>query len=201
MKYVALLRGINVGGRNLIPMAALKQCFERTGVENVATYIQSGNVLFESPERSAAKLGRLIEETVASTFGISARVLVLSHAQLETVLADVPAIWKREAPLRRNIAFLFPPVTASQALKEVSVNPDVDSAAAGPGVLYMSTTLSDLAQSRFPKLVGTRIYRDMTVRSHGTCQKILASLERAVPSAATLRKSGTPGTNLRRPRR
>jgi uncharacterized protein (DUF1697 family) len=71
MKYVALLRGINVGGKNIMTMAALKLCVEQTGVENVGTCIQSGNVLFESGERSGAKLTQRIEGTVSSTFGIT----------------------------------------------------------------------------------------------------------------------------------
>lgn len=177
MKYVALLRGINVGGKNVVTMAALKLCLEQTGVENVETCIQSGNVLFESGERSGAKLTKRIEDAVSRTFGITSRVVVLSHAQLKAVLTDVPTTWKRRTDLRRNIAFLCHPVTASQALKAVDVKPGVDAVKPGNGVLYMSTTLSALRSSRFPKLVGTQMYRDMTIRTYSTCQKILAGLE------------------------
>ena len=74
--YVALLRGINVGGKNLIKMAALKACFEANAFEDVATYIQSGNVVFASPETRAAELTQRIEAILAETFGYQATVVV-----------------------------------------------------------------------------------------------------------------------------
>lgn len=74
MVYVALLRGINVGGKNRIEMAALKACVEDQGLRNVTTFIQSGNVIFEAGRTGGAALTRRIEEALASTFGYAARV-------------------------------------------------------------------------------------------------------------------------------
>src|SRR5262249_24036943 len=68
MKYVALLRGINVGGANVIKMAALKSCLERLGFASVTTLIASGNVVFESSERKAPKLRHQIETALSNTF-------------------------------------------------------------------------------------------------------------------------------------
>jgi uncharacterized protein (DUF1697 family) len=178
MKYVALLRGINVGGRNIIKMAALKVCLEQQGFRNVATFIQSGNVIFESDERNAGKLTMQLEGALSKMFDYDSRVVLRSRAQLKAVVSGVPTKWKTRSDLRCNIAFLREPVTARHALGEVDVNPQVDSVQEGKGVLYLSTLVSGLKRSRFTRIIGKSIYRDMTIRNYNTCQKLLALMER-----------------------
>ena len=176
--YVALLRGVNVGGRNIMSMTALRQCLEQLGLTNVKTFIQSGNVAFESVEKNGAKLTRRIESAVSAALGIDSRVVLLSQAQLKAIVADAPAGWVGNSELRRNIAFLRPALTVSQALKQVEVKPGVDSVAAGKRVLCMSTAISGVQKSGLRKLIGTPAYREMTIRTYTTCQKILALTER-----------------------
>jgi uncharacterized protein (DUF1697 family) len=178
MKYVALLRGINVGGRNIIKMAALKDCLERNGFRNVATFIQSGNVIFESGERNAGKLTTRIEGVLSKMFDYDSRIVLRSHAQLKAVVAGVPTEWKTRTDLRCNVAFLREPVTAMHALAQVDAEPQVDSVTEGKGVLYLSTLLSGLKRSRFTKVIGKSVYRHMTIRNYNTCQKLLALMER-----------------------
>ena len=178
MKYVALLRGINVGGRNIIKMAALKECLEQQGLRNVATFIQSGNVIFESGERKAGKLTTQIEAALSKMFDYDSRIVLRSHAQLKAVVAGAPTPWKTRTDLRCNVAFLREPVTARQALAEVDSEPQVDSVKEGKGVLYLSTLLSGLKRSRFPKVIGKSVYRHMTIRNYNTCRKLLALMER-----------------------
>ena len=181
MKYVALLRGINVGGRNIIRMGALKVCFERQGLRSVATFIQSGNVIFESDERNAEKLTTQIEGALSKMFDYDARVVLRSHAQLKAVVAGVPKAWKTRTDLRCNIAFLRGPVTARHALAQVDVEPQVDAVQGGKGVLYLSTLMSGLKKSRFPKVIGKSIYRHMTIRNYNTCRRLLALMESDSP--------------------
>ena len=178
MTYVAFLRGINVGGKNITKMAALKACLENAGFDRVETFIQSGNVVFESGQRSAAKLTSQIDAAVDAALGLDPRVVVLSRDLLKAVLAGAPAAWRSRTDLRMNIAFLRPPVTAAVALKEVAVRPGVDAVAAGKGVLYMSTALRDLGKSRMSRIVMKPVYQEMTIRTNATCQKILALMER-----------------------
>lgn len=174
MIYVALLRGINVAGRNITNMAALKACLEGAGLDRVETVIQSGNVVFESAQKSTAKLASQIDAAIETLFGIDPRVVVLSRERLNTVLAEAPAAWRSKPGLRMNIAFLRPPVTAALALKEIDVRSGVDSVEPGKGVLYMSTALSDLGKSRLARIVTKPVYKEMTIRSYGTCERILA---------------------------
>jgi len=178
MKYVALLRGINVGGRNIIKMATLKVCLDRHGFRNVTTFIQSGNVIFESDERNVGRLTTQIEGLLSKMFDYDSRVVLRSHAQLKAVVAGAPAAWKTRTDLRCNIAFLRAPVTARHALAQVDVEPHVDSIKEGKGVLYLSTLLSGLKKSRFTKVIGKSVYQHMTIRNYNTCQRLLGLMER-----------------------
>lgn len=90
-RYVALLRGINVGGNNIIRMTDLCGRFADMGCTQVATYIQSGNVVFSSRQKSKAKLTKTIEKALSESFGCDSRVVVVSAAELEQVVAQAPA--------------------------------------------------------------------------------------------------------------
>ena len=172
MIYVAFLRGINVGGRNITKMAALRACFGDAGLDRVETFVQSGNVVFETRQKSTAKLTAQVDAAIEAAFGIDPRVVVLSRDRLKYVLDGAPAAWRSGTDLRMNIAFLRPPVTSALALKGVDVRPGVDTVDGGDGVLYLSTTLRDLGKSRLPRLVTKPMYKETTIRSYGTCQRI-----------------------------
>jgi uncharacterized protein (DUF1697 family) len=88
--HVALLRGINVGGRNKIAMADLRELVSSLGHTEVATYIQSGNVLFASPQADAARLAADMEAAIAERLGLSCSVVIVSREQLAQVIADNP---------------------------------------------------------------------------------------------------------------
>ncbi len=172
MKYVALLRGINVGGRNMIKMAALASCLEQQGFTGVKTLIASGNVVFETAERKAPKLRHQIETALSKAFGYDSRIVLRSKTQLQRTLADVPTEWKKRKDLRCNIVFLREPLAASEALAHFKPAPGIDFVAAGRGVLYCSTLLSGVGKSRFTRVIGTPIYRQLTIRNYNTCRKI-----------------------------
>jgi len=88
--HVALLRGINVGGRNRVAMAALREVVEGLGHTGVATYIQSGNVVFTSDEADPGTLAAALERAIAGQLGVKPRVVVLTREQLAQVVADNP---------------------------------------------------------------------------------------------------------------
>ena len=177
MTYVALLRAVNVGGKSIMKMAALRNCLDLAGFRRVATYIQSGNIIVETDDRKLQSVTLRIERALCTTFGYESRVVILSHAQFGRALADAPSSWPRGGHLRRYVAFLRPPVTAKQALEQVEIKKGIDSVSAGKGVLYMSTLLSGVKRSGLTKLVGKPVYQDMTIRNYSTCLKILELLE------------------------
>src|SRR5262245_9026917 len=89
-QYVALLRGINVGGNNLIKMTDLKDCFQSLGLGDVATYIQSGNVLFDAAAQSSAELATRIEAGLSERFGYQSRIVLRAHPELRAIVSDAP---------------------------------------------------------------------------------------------------------------
>ncbi|MFL6279448.1 MAG: DUF1697 domain-containing protein [Vicinamibacterales bacterium] len=177
MKYVALLRAINVGGRNLMRMADITACLVDRKFECVSTYIQSGNILFESDVSDVAKLTASIENALFETFAQEARVFLRSHRQMKKVVAEAPKQWKDGAALRRNVAFVRRPLTATTAAAAINPKPGVDSVKPGDGVVYMTTVMARATESGLSKVVSKAIYRDMTVRNYTTCQKILALMD------------------------
>ncbi len=186
MQYLALLRGINVGGASIIKMAELKQCLEDSGLDHVATYIQSGNVIFDASTRDEAKLAKKLERAISRTFShYQARVVLCSHASLTQVVRQAPKGFGSEpGTYRYDTIFLKEPLTAAKAIKSVATRPGVDDVASGPGVLYTRRLIARASQSYLTRLVGSPIYQDMTIRNWNTTTKLLALMdERARLSA------------------
>jgi uncharacterized protein (DUF1697 family) len=184
--YLALLRGINVGGRNIIRMADLKACFEDVGCLDVATFIQSGNVVFRSPGTSAARLAGKIERALSARLAYASRVVVLTDAQLAHVVEHAPAgFGKSPERYKYDVIFLREPLTATEAIENVSLKQGVDAAQEGKGVLYFSRLAGKLAQSHLSRIVTLPAYQSMTIRNWHTTTKLLALMESKRPSAAS----------------
>ena len=116
MKYVALLRGINVGGNKRMKMADLRDCLEGRDFTHVTTYIQSGNVLFESSRSDVAKLTTVMEKALSTTFHHDVPVFLRSQSQMQKIVRQAPKEWRAGKGLRQNVAFLRAPLTAKSAL-------------------------------------------------------------------------------------
>jgi uncharacterized protein (DUF1697 family) len=173
-RYVALLRGINVGGNNLIKMVELKLCFEELGFSGVSTYIQSGNVLFAAGRAAVPPLIRRIEAAIEKTFGCAACVVLRSREQMQDIVKRAPKGFGTMPEKRRyDVIFLKEPLTAAAAMKDVPLNPEVDEVVAGKGELYHSRLISKASQSRLSKLVSLPMYKNMTIRNWNTTSKLL----------------------------
>ncbi len=176
-RYVALLRGINVGGRNQVAMAELRSAFEDAGHSDVSTFIQSGNVLF----RSSTPRGSLeadVERMLERRLGFPLVVVVRSHAQLRSVITRAPASFGAEPDTHHSDAiFLRSPLTASQVMRMVQLREGVDRAWPGRGVVYFERLSAERTKSRMSSIVGTPEYANMTIRSWGTTTKLLALLD------------------------
>ena len=177
-QYLVLLRGINVGGNNIIKMADLKTCFESMGFTDVVTYIQSGNVVFRSAENDKAKLTTTIESVLSATFSYKSRVVTVTHKELKKVVEDAPKGFGKDLDKYRcDVFFLKEPLTVREAMKNVRVREGVDSAYAGKTVLYFSRLISRASQSYLTKIIALPMYQNMTVRNWNTTTKLLALME------------------------
>jgi uncharacterized protein (DUF1697 family) len=176
-RYVALLRGINVGGRNKVAMADLRATFEEGGFEAVSTYIQSGNVLFRS-EAPAKSLEERIEGMLERRFGVPLVVVVRSHDQLRKVVTKAPRGFGTEpGKYHSDAVFLKAPLTAKQAMGVVEMRDGVDQAWPGDGVVYFARLSAKRVQSRMGRMIGTPEYKQMTIRSWTTTTKLLELLD------------------------
>jgi len=176
-RYVALLRGINVGGKNPIKMTDLKACFEADGFEDVATYIQSGKVVFTADRSAGGGLSARIERILAGSFDYEASVVVRSGSQMRSIVDRAPDGFGSDAATHRSdVIFLKPPLTARAAMRDVPTRDGVDRAWEGSGVLYFERLAARATQSRLSKIVSMPIYRSMTIRNWRTTTELLRLL-------------------------
>ena len=179
-KYVALLRGINVGGNNLIKMTELALCFEKQGFRGVTTYIQSGNVIFEAGASVPGKLTRGIEAAILKTFDCRASVALRSKKEMESIVTRAPkGFGKQPEKYRYDVIFLLDPLTAKKAYASVPTREGVDQAYPGTGVLYFSRLVAKATQSKLSKVASMPMYKNMTIRNWNTTTKLLSMMQAA----------------------
>ena len=173
MRYLALLRGINVGGKNILKMPDLRCVFEGLGCKDVTTYIQSGNVLFESKLKNAVRLPVAIEGALAAKFACTAPVVLVPEERLKTVVKNAPPGFGADpAQYRYDVVFLRPPLHARAVLSTISLKAGVDEAFEGNGVLYLKRLTIKASQSHLPKLTRNAAYRNMTIRNWNTTSEL-----------------------------
>jgi uncharacterized protein (DUF1697 family) len=176
IQYLALLRGVNVGGKNLVKMADLRAAFEEMGFADVATYIQSGNVLFRAPHQKRDELADRIEKELSRRFRSQLRVVLLTEAQLRAVVADAPRGFGADSCLS-DAVFLRKPLTVKKAFGVIETKDGVDRAWPGKGVIYFSRLASKASSSRLSRVVAMPEYQNMTIRSWSTTTKLLARMD------------------------
>ena len=170
-KYVALLRGINVGGKNVIKMEALRTEFERMGFLSLKTYIQSGNVLFRSELKDTVKIERKIEKALKTKFNYAAKALVRSEEQMEGIVAHFPKIFGDSA-WKHNVVFLSAAIDSAAILERFEIKKDIERIYYCKGVLFWSAKLEMITRSTMLKLSARKEYQEMTVRNVNTTKKI-----------------------------
>jgi uncharacterized protein (DUF1697 family) len=178
-KYVALLRGINVGGANLIPMPALRESFEALGLQEVTTYIQSGNVVFRTKRTpDARRLAARLEKALGAQFGYAATIVLRSRAQMSATVTRAPNGFGKSPTLYRyDVVFLKESLVAAEVLPAIKTRDGVDAVQAGDGVIYFSRLIARASQSRLPKLISMPEYKQMTIRNWNTTTKLLALMD------------------------
>jgi uncharacterized protein (DUF1697 family) len=178
-RYLVLLRGINVGGRNKLPMAALRELMESHGHTKVSTYIASGNVILSS-DRSATAIKRELEEALPKTFKLDSElvaVLVLTRAQLRAVVRDRPKGFGDKPDTFNSDAIFLMGIDAATAIKVFDPRPGVDQVWPGKSVIYSRRLTAERTKSRLGKIVGTPAYKSMTIRSWATTMALLERME------------------------
>lgn len=176
--YVALLRGINVGGRAMIKMPALRSLLAEMGFEDVSTYVQSGNVVFKSSSRGADVIASDIEERIAAAFGLETTVLIRTPAELRRI-ADSNPFQDRETDYTKLHVVFLSSAPEAQAVNELDPNrspPDEFSVRGREIYLHLPNGAgrSKLTIDYFEKRLGVRA----TARNWKTLTKLIELTER-----------------------
>lgn len=170
--YVAFLRGINVGGNNIIKMVDLKKAFEDMKFSAVKTYIQSGNVLFQSKITDKRKIEQIIEKKLSTTFSYNARVIVYSKEEMNTILKSFPKIFSDDT-WKHNVMFLTHIIDKKEIASAFQIKKDIEQITYAKGVLFWSVKMSDLTRSTLMRLPTKKEYKEMSVRNINTTRKIV----------------------------
>jgi uncharacterized protein (DUF1697 family) len=173
-----LLRGINVGGKNLIKMTDLKACFESQGLTDVRTYIQSGNVVFRSDQSDKTRLANQLEEALSATFHYDSSLVVRSYTDMKEIVTHAPEGFGSDpASYRYDVIFVKQPLTSSEVMKSVTPREGVDQAFAGNGVLYFSRLIARASQSYLTRIISLPLYQNLTIRNWNTTTQLLKMME------------------------
>lgn len=172
MTYVALLRGINVGGNNKIEMAKLRLTFERLGFENVKTFIASGNVVFRTSTANEIALAETIETAIEKDFRFHVDVLLRDLPNIEKLVKALPDDWAETKETRCYAMFLWQEVDNPKVLEQMPFNPDIEDMKYIPGVVVWHIKRANITKSRVLKIIGTPFYKRLTMRNTNTVRKL-----------------------------
>jgi uncharacterized protein (DUF1697 family) len=170
MRYVALLRGINVGGNSLVKMAELKAMAEACGLTNVQTYINSGNVIFDS-DMNPDEIEKLFSESFQNAFGFQTPIIIRSKTEMAETLKKAPQDWADNNEVRKYLAFTTG-ATPERVASLIRPKEGVDTFEAGPDVVYLTTKLAGITKSGLSRLSQTEVYRNISLRNVNTVEKI-----------------------------
>jgi len=175
MRYAALLRGINVGGNKKIAMAELRVLLTGLGYADVATYLQSGNAVFSSPQQPAEALGSAIEAAIAADLGTGVRVMVRTGAEIAAAIERCPLPGQPQNPARFFVAFLSAEPDPARALEieRLSFEPDQIWVRGSEAFLWCPNGAADTKLTN--NLIEKRLGVTATSRNWNTVSK-LASL-------------------------
>ena len=170
-RYLALLRGINVGGNNLIKMSELVAAMADDGFANVKSYINSGNILFDA--ESDKGLADKVKQSIKHHSGLDIDVVVIAADRWVKIVNDAPKAWGQRDGWKHNIIVLIPPCQPQEILDAVGeLRPEYEALEVGDGVLYQSISLKYFGRARSGAFAGKPIYKKMTVRNYNTAIKL-----------------------------
>lgn len=176
MIYIALLRGINVGGNRKVEMPRLKTLFESLGHTDVKTYINSGNVIFSSAEKDQTILCAQIEEAIESEFSFTVPTIIKSANQLKAIAEAIPKEAQNNHEMECDILFLWDEVDSPGVLKDLDPREGADEVKYVPGAIIWSVSKEEINKSKLLRIVGTPFYKRVTIRNCNTVRKLLSLL-------------------------
>ena len=175
-RYIAFLRGVNISGKNKVPMAELKRCFEELDFSEVKTYLNSGNVAFSSDEDNIEVLTSQAEMIINRQFGLDIPVFVISKEKLEDILQNAPEWWGDEnKEIYDNLIFIMPPATFSEVWGEIGEpKEELEKIKEYRETVFWSFSRKDYQKTNWwPKTASAAISTKLTIRTANTVRRIV----------------------------
>ena len=174
-KYLLLLRGINVGGRNKLPMPRLKQFLDELGYLEVQTYIQSGNAVLSSRQK-APTIAATVEKQLAARFDFDSdliKALVLSRSELKAMVEDRPKGFGDQPDVYHSDGIFMMDIGVAEAMTAFSPMEGVDTIWPGKGIIYSQRLSAKRTKTRLNRMMAHPLYKSMTIRSWSTVTSLL----------------------------
>src|ERR1700675_3991325 len=172
MIYVAFLRAVNVGGNSIVSMAAIKEALVALGLSDVRTYINSGNVIFSTRALDAQQLAARIEKALEQHTGMAIKVLVMKDKPLKTMVDAIPRDWVDDKTMRTYVLLLWKELDDRGILDRLPIKPGVDELRYTPGAVIWRVDRENVGRSHMNRIVGTPLYKKITMRSANTMRKL-----------------------------
>lgn len=173
IKYVMLLRGVNVGGKNKLSMKELKVILENNGFINVFTYINSGNIIFSHSNPDMIDLKKISEKIIEKEFGLRIGVLIISAKDFINALENAPEWWGVDNESKHNALFIMPPASKEKMFEEVGdIKPEYEKLGHHGNVIFWSAPILTFSRTRYSGIVGKAAYEYITIRNYNTTMKL-----------------------------
>ena len=163
---------MNVGGKGIVSMAAIKEALVGLGLSDVRTYINSGNVIFSTQASDAVRLTSRIEKALEHDTGMAIKVLVMDHKALKRVVGAIPRNWVDDKTMRTYVLLLWKELDDRNILDRLPAKPGVDELKYTPGAVIWRVDRVNVTKSQMNRLVGTPLYKRITIRSANTMRKL-----------------------------
>ncbi|MDO5556941.1 MAG: DUF1697 domain-containing protein [Clostridia bacterium] len=176
MKYIALLRGINISGKNKISMNELKIELENNNYQNVITYLNSGNIIFESNINSKESIMKDIYRIVKCKFNLEIPVFIITEFELEDILNNTPDWWgTNNKEIYDNLIFIIPPTKYEEVYNTIGEPKDnIEKIEEYNNSIFWSYNLNNYRKSNWwVKTASTDIKNKITIRTANTMKKVL----------------------------
>jgi uncharacterized protein (DUF1697 family) len=171
MRYVTLLRGINVGGNKIVNMRELKKLFESLGYLDVSTYLNSGNVIFGSDEKKGT-IQKTIETTMEKEFGFKVPTILRTEEEMKVIAAAIPKEWRNDDSHKTDVAYLFPEIDSEETLVKLPIKREYIDIRYVKGAIFWNVLREDYNKSQMNKIIGQNIYQQMTIRNVNTARHL-----------------------------
>ena len=169
MKYIALLRGINVGGKRKVEMKRLKTLFETLGCTNVSTYINSGNVIFELRDDQKHILEKIKSE-LKEEFTFDIAILIKTEEEMKEIADSIPSEWQNDSAYKTDVAYLFPEIDSKEILNELPIKKEFIDIRYVKGAIFWNIDRKNYNKSHINKIISHTLYQSMTVRNVNTAR-------------------------------